>query len=105
MSMEIEIEGRHKNNLLHREEINFEVLNVKKTPSRKEIRSALAGKLGANEELVMIDEINHEFGSMRIVGFAKRYDSIEDLKRIEPTHMRKRHGDADEKAAVAAKGE
>ncbi len=107
--MQIEIEGRHKNILLHREEINFEILGVKQTPSRSEIRKAIAGQLGVNEELVMIDEIEHEFGSTRVVGFAKKYDSVEELKKIESTHMRKRHGDTDAKpeakAVNEAKGE
>ncbi len=107
--MQIEIEGRHKNNLLHREEITFEILGVKTTPSRIEIRKALAGQLGVGEELVMIDEIDHEFGSTRVVGFAKKYDSVEELKKIESTHMRKRHGDVDAKPeakpASEAKGE
>ena len=94
--MQLEIEGRHKNMLLHREEINFEILNVNKTPSRAEVRTKVAGALGVNEELVMIDEIDHEFGSTRIVGFAKKYDSVEDLKRVEPSHMRKRHGEKEE---------
>lgn len=106
--MQIEIEGRHKNNLLHREEIHFEILGVEKTPSRAEIRAALAGKLGASEELVMIDEIDHEFGSNHIVGFAKKYDSVEELKKIEPMHMRKRHGEVEAKVEAKpteAKGE
>lgn len=106
--MQLEIEGRHKNMLLHREEINFEILNVKKTPSRAEVRAKVAGSLGVNEELVMIDEINHEFGSTRIVGFAKKYDSVEDLKRVESTHMRKRHGEtieAKDAKKAEAKGE
>lgn len=92
-SMQLEIEGRHKNLLLHREEINFEILNVNKTPSRKEVRTKVAAALGVNEELIMVDEIDHEFGSTRIVGFAKKYDSVEDLKRVEPSHMRQRHGE------------
>lgn len=104
--MQIEIEGRHKNILLHREEINFEILGVKQTPSRAEIRKTLAGQLGVEEELVMIDEINHEFGSMHVVGFAKKYDSVEELKKIESTHMRKRHGEVEVKteAKPAAEG-
>ncbi|MEK6902067.1 MAG: 30S ribosomal protein S24e [archaeon] len=91
--MEIEMEGRKKNTLLHREELNFEILHVKKTPTRNEVRKELAAKLGATEDLVIIDDITHEFGSMHIVGFAKRYDSIEDLKKIEPSFMRKKHGE------------
>ncbi len=105
--MEIEIEGRHKNNLLHREEINFEILNAKQTPSRMEVREKLAGKLGVGVELVVIDEIDHEFGSTCIVGFAKKYDSIEHLKEIESEYIRKRNGEkeAAKGAPAEAKGE
>ncbi len=94
--MQIEMEGRKKNTLLHREELNFEIMNVKKTPTRTDVRKELAAKLGASEELVIIDDITHEFGSMHIVGFAKKYDSMEDLKKIEPSFMRKKHGEVPE---------
>lgn len=99
--MEIEIEGRHKNILLHREELNFEILNAVKTPSREEVRKKLAAQMGVNEELVIVDEIEHEFGSTRVYGFAKKYDSAEELKKVEPSHVRKRHGEKDEKPAAA----
>ncbi len=101
MDMQIEIEGRHKNTFFHREEVNFELLNIKKTPSREEVRKALAAQLGANEELVVIDEIDHEFGSTRVYGFAKKYDTVEDMKKTEPKFMRKRHGEKDEPKVAA----
>ena len=104
--MELEIEGRHKNVLLHREELNFEILDAKQTPTRKEIRTKLAGMLGVEEGLVIIDEIEHEFGSSRVVGFAKKYDSVEEMKKTEPTYMRKKHGEkAEEKKGEEAKEE
>ncbi len=94
MHMDIEIEGRHKNSLLHREEIRFEILNVKATPTRKEIRTKLAAQLGAKEELLIVDEIDHEFGSTVVTGFAKVYDSAEQLKSMEAEHMvRKQTGE------------
>lgn len=106
--MQIEMEGRKKNTLLHREEFNFQILNVKKTPARTDVRKELAAKLGATEELVIVDDITHEFGSTHIVGFAKKYDSIDDLKKIEPQFMRKKHGEVPEakaeKPAAAKEG-
>ena len=100
--MNIEIEGRHKNSLLQREEIQFEVLNIKSTPTRKEIRSKLAAQLGAKEELLIVDEIEHEFGSTVVTGFAKLYDSPEALKQLEAEHMvRKQTGE--KKAKVEKK--
>ncbi|MDP2666866.1 MAG: hypothetical protein Q8P05_05205 [Candidatus Diapherotrites archaeon] len=90
--MEIEIEGRHKNPLLHREELNFELLDVKTIPDRKTLRTRLAAQLGVDEQLVIIENIDHTFGTSRVVGFAKKYDSMEDLLRIEPEYARKRHG-------------
>ncbi len=95
--MEIEIEGRHKNTLLHREELNFEILNAKKTPTRTEVRNKLAAMLGVDENLLVVDEISHDFGSTRVTGFAKKYDSVEDLQKTEPLHMRKRHSEKTEK--------
>lgn len=102
--MQIEIQGRHKNMFFHREEVKFELLNIKKTPSREEVRKALAAQLGSSDELVVVDEIDHEFGSTRVYGFAKKYDSVEDLKKTESVYMRKRHGEViEKKAATPAK--
>ena len=102
--MEIEIEGRHKNTLLHREEINFEILDVKKTPTRKEVRAKLAAQLGAKEEDVIVDELQHEFGTSRVTGFAKHYEDAAALKKIEAEHMvRKQTGEKKAKKEEAKK--
>ncbi len=97
--MNLEIEGRHKNTLLQREEIQFEVLDSKTTPTRKEIRTKLAAQLGAKEELLIIDEIDHEFGSTVVTGFAKLYENMEALQQLEAEHMvRKQTGEKKVKA-------
>ena len=100
--MQIEIEGRHKNPLLHREELNFELLDTKKIPDRKALRTQLAAQLGADENLIIVEHIEHTFGTSRIVGSAKRYDTIEDLKKIESAHNLKRHGLEEPKKEAAA---
>lgn len=103
--MQIEIQGRHKNPLLHREEFSFELVDTKKIPDRKTLRTQLATQLGADENLVIVENIEHTFGTSRIIGTAKRYDTLEDLKKIESAHIQKRHGLDEEKKAEAAPAE
>ncbi|MFH0970518.1 MAG: 30S ribosomal protein S24e [Candidatus Diapherotrites archaeon] len=87
--MKIEIKGRHKNALFHREEISFDVIGGK--ASREDVRKVLAAQLGTEENHLIVSDIDHGFGSTMVRGFAKKYDSLEDLKRIEPHYQIKRN--------------
>lgn len=86
--MKIEIEGKKENPLLERTEINFRVEHGgTSTPTRDEIRTQLAGTLGVNKDVVILDRLKTEFGHQVSLGYAKVYDSIESAKKYERDHM------------------
>lgn len=81
--MKVEIKSKEKNPSLHRTEIEFLVENAEKTPSRKELRDKIAALVDAKPELLIVDSLNHEFGTMRVLGTAKLYEKQEILNRVE----------------------
>ena len=106
--MELKIIERKRNPLLHREEIRFSLEGAKESPSRKDVRARIAAQVGAEESLVFVDRMRPSFGSPRVEGSAKRYDTQEDLARTESVYMKRRHGEgeaspAGEDAPEAAK--
>jgi len=89
VQMEIKISQEQRNPLLKRREIEFEVdhTQTKGTPSRFEIRNALAEILKANPELVYIRRVETKAGTMTATGKANAYDSIEQAKLVEAKYI------------------
>ena len=99
--MEIAITSEVDNKLLNRREIEFEILGTGATPSRREVKKALCAKLGADEELIVIDYIKQWFGK-RVTGRAKIYAN-KDALAIEPEYKLKRDKKGEEKKEGEAK--
>jgi small subunit ribosomal protein S24e len=97
--MELKIIDEHKNILLKRKEITFEVNHslTKSTPSRVELRNKLAETLKTKPELVFVKRVETKTGTMRATGKANAYDSIEQAKRVEPKYIVARNTPASEK--------
>jgi len=90
--MEVEITSKYENKLLGRTEVRFKATHVGgKTPSRDEVRDALAGKLGAKKDALIIDELNTTFGKAETGGYAKLYASVDAAKKLEPHHLQLRN--------------
>ncbi|MEK6821184.1 MAG: 30S ribosomal protein S24e [archaeon] len=89
--MKIEIKNRTKNIFFHREEITFLLTGVPSTPSRNDVRKLVAAQLSADENLLIVDLIDHAFGQDQVTGTARKYDTPEDLKKSEPLHQQKRN--------------
>jgi len=86
--MELEITDKTENKLINRIEVRFKVTHEKaKTPTRKEIKGALADNLGAKKECVIVDMMRSEYGSPVTKGYAKVYKTPEELKRFEKAHL------------------
>lgn len=81
--MKVEIEGKSKNQSMHRTEIKFRVENAEKTPSRADLREKLSAMLDAKPENLIVDSVRHEFGTMQVFGTAKLYESPEFALRLE----------------------
>ena len=85
--MELEITGKKENKTLQRQEVKIEIKNVTLTPSRKELRPKIAALLGAKEELTVIENIDHTFGTNQGKIKAHVYENEEAMKKTEPVYL------------------
>jgi len=87
--MEIKIRQQQYNPLLKRKEIAFQVEHkeTKGTPTRLEIRKALAEMLKTNPEAVYVKRIETKAGTMLATGEANAYDSVEQANLVEPKYI------------------
>jgi small subunit ribosomal protein S24e len=91
--MEVKIVSQKQNPMLKRKEVNFEVEHEQagSTPSRPEIRKAVASALKTDENVVLIRKFKTKTGTRKAVGMANVYDNIEQAKLIEPKYIIERH--------------
>lgn len=87
--MKIEIKEDKKNPLLDRREVRF-TADSKLTPTRKEIKSTIAGILKTKEDLLVIDSIRQVSGKNLSEGYAKVYNNTDVLKKIELSYKLER---------------
>lgn len=87
--MEIKVTKQQYNPLLKRIEITFkaEHTQTRGTPSRLEIRKALAERLKTNIEAVYVKRVETKTGTMTATGEANVYDVVEQAKTVEPTYI------------------
>lgn len=93
MAMKVKIVSTNQNILLRRKEVNFRVeQGVKgKTPTRLEVKKAIAAELKTNEEMVFIKKMKTMTGTNTATGIANAYETLEQAKFIEPEYIRKRN--------------
>lgn len=87
--MDLKITEKRENPIFNRVEIRFTAEFDSGTPSRKEVRELLAGKLGAEAELIVIDKMVQEFGKREVKGYAKAYRSKKSME-VERGYKTKR---------------
>jgi small subunit ribosomal protein S24e len=99
--MEIAIVDEEENPMLHRTDVEFEVVHEDATPERLQVRDSLAAKLDKAAEEVVVRELDTKFGMRKTAGRAKVYDSAADATEVEQEHMLERNsiGDADAEEA------
>ncbi len=85
--MQLQIVHRKKNLFLKREEVEFEITGTKKTPTRKDVKEKIAALTNAKQEMLVLENIVHRFGSDTVFGQARIYDSNEALKSVEAKHV------------------
>ncbi len=88
MIMNIELK-KQRNDLLNRTNVLAKITSVK-TPGRKEILLKVAATLGVDENLVVVDNIEQNFGEHICVAYLKVYDDIKTLKEVEAKYKIKR---------------
>jgi small subunit ribosomal protein S24e len=91
--MDVKILSQSENPLLKRKEIRFEADHEKtgSTPTRLEIRRAVADAMKANVDLIFIKKFETKTGTHTAAGTANLYDSAEQAKLIEPEYIIKRN--------------
>ena len=91
--MEVEVTSEKENPMLKRKEIGFKVEHGEKgsTPSRTEIRKAVATATKSDESIVFIKKFETMTGTQTAHGTANIYDSLEQAKLIEPEYVIKRN--------------
>jgi len=85
--MKIEITQDKENALLNRRDILFGVTPEKGVCSRKVVKNKLVALLDTKPGLLILDRMNTQYGMQEVVGYARLYDTVQDLKRIEPAYM------------------
>jgi small subunit ribosomal protein S24e len=90
--MEIEIDSKKNNPLINRTEVRFTIHHKgESTPNREIVRSELAEKLNVKKEDVVVDNIHTSFGVQQIKGYAKIYNTVENAKGWERSHILERN--------------
>lgn len=95
--MDVEIINSIDNQLLERKEVDANVHFKGATPSRKEIKEAVCGKIGANPDIVVLREVNNEYGVQRVKVSVHVYKNAEKMKEVEPEHLIKKETKKEEK--------
>lgn len=97
MEIDVEIISKNDNKLLERQEIRAIVGFAAQTPTRKDIRTGIAGKIAANPDNLILRGVTNEFGAKQIKVLAHAYANPEALKRNEPYYILVRDGLAQKK--------
>ncbi|MCS7095587.1 MAG: 30S ribosomal protein S24e [Candidatus Bathyarchaeota archaeon] len=91
--MKLKILSKKENPLLKRVEVTFQAVHDQAggTPSRVEIREAIAKELGKDSDLVFVKKVETKTGTQTAIGTAHIYDNMDQARRIEPEHIIKRN--------------
>ena len=86
--MEIDIFEEKENKLFSRKEIKFYVdYDGEATPKVLDVKSKLVALLNTKKELIVVDNVQPHYGEPKALGYAKVYDTVEDLEYIETKHV------------------
>jgi len=91
--VELTVTQRRENALLDRTEVYFTIVHpTAGTPTRAEIRKALAGSMNTRDAVVILDWARSEFGKTSTRGYAKVYPSKELAMKLETKPILIRNG-------------
>lgn len=99
--MDIKITEDSHNPLLNRRKINFIATFDGATPSRNDIRNKLAAMLNTSSELIIVQDIDNQYGKKEAWGYAKAYDDADSLKSIESNYTIERNKPTEEAESEA----
>jgi small subunit ribosomal protein S24e len=100
--MEIEFIEEKENKLFNRKEIKFYVdYDGEATPKVLDIKSKLVALLNTKKDLIVVDNVQPHYGEPRALGYAKIYDTVDDLTYIEQEHVISKNTEPEEPAEDA----
>jgi small subunit ribosomal protein S24e len=86
--MEITINEKIENPLLNRTEIRFEcIYQGESTPKVLDVKNRLVATLNVDKNLLVVHNLKPSYGEGKANGYAKLYDSVESLAKIEREHV------------------
>ena len=98
--MEINVNEKIENPLLNRTEIYFDcTYQGDATPTVMEVKNRLVATLNVDKNLLVVHNLKPSYGEGKANGYAKLYDSEENVAKIEREHVIKKNQE------VAAKEE
>ena len=98
--MEIEFIEEKENKLFNRKEIKFYVdYDGEATPKILDIKSKLVALLNTKKELIVVDNVQPHYGEPKALGYAKVYDTVDDLEYIEDQHVIAKNEEPEEEPA------
>ncbi|WP_296790969.1 30S ribosomal protein S24e [uncultured Methanobrevibacter sp.] len=98
--MEIEFIEEKENKLFNRKEIKFYVdYEGEATPKALDIKSKLVALLNTKKELLVVDNVQPHYGEPKALGYAKVYETVDDLKYIETEHVIAKNAEPEEEPA------
>ncbi len=103
--MEINILKERDTPLLSRKRFTLEIIKEGPTPSRSEIRDAVAVKLKSDKNLTIIKHVYPRYGVQKARVIAHVYEKEADLKRYEDEGMLKKHEKPEAKKEAQDSGE
>ena len=104
--MEIEFISEKENKVFNRKEIKFYVdYDGESTPKLLDIKSKLVALLNTKKDLIVVDNVQPHYGEPKALGYAKVYDTVDDLEYIEAKHVIAKNEEPEEPAEEEAESE
>ena len=89
-----------ENKVFNRKEIKFYVdYDGEATPKVLDIKSKLVALLNTKKELIVVDNVQPHYGEPKALGYAKVYDTVDDLEYIEAQHVIAKNEEPEEEPA------
>lgn len=95
--MTVDIKSNIENPMLGRKEVIADIAFKGPTAKRAELKTQIAGKIGANPELCILRKVTNRFGVNKVSVIMHVYEKAEKLKSVEPYYILVREGMAEKK--------
>lgn len=89
--MEMQILKEKETPLLSRKRVTLELEAAKETPARAELVKAVAEKVKAKQELVIIKHVYSQYGNKTVKIIAHVYKDAKEMEKIEGQYLLKKH--------------